>query len=70
MRLGMALLLIVNGLNLLLDIIFINGFGMTIDGVAFASVAAQGADLALCSGGLRAWPGQLGQLLRPLARPT
>ena len=41
MQLGMALLSIVNRLNSLLDIIFVNGFGMTVDGAAFASVAAQ-----------------------------
>ena len=69
MRLGMALLLIVNGLNLLLDIIFINGFGMTIDGVAFASVAAQWSGFGFMLWWIaRAWPGQLGQLLRPLAK--
>ena len=41
MRLAMALLFIVNANNLLLDIIFVNGFGMTINGVTYASIAAQ-----------------------------
>ena len=41
MRLSMALLFIVNAINLLLDIILVNGFAMTIDSVAYASVAAQ-----------------------------
>ena len=69
MQLGMALLFIVNGLNLLLDIILVNGFGMTIDGVAFASVAAQWSGFGCMLWWIaRAWPGQLGQLLRPLAK--
>ena len=37
----MAFLFIVNGINLLLNILLVKWFGMTIDGVAFASVAAQ-----------------------------
>ena len=41
MQLGMAFLFIVNGINLLLNILLVKWFGMTIDGVAFASVAAQ-----------------------------
>ncbi len=69
MQLGMALLFIVNGLNLLLDIILVNGFGMTINGVALASVAAQWSGFGLMLWWIaRAWPGQLGQLLRPLAK--
>jgi MATE family multidrug resistance protein len=69
MRLGMAFLFIVNGLNLLLDIILVNGFGMTVDGVAFASVAAQWSGFGFMLWWIaRAWPGQLGQLLRPFTR--
>ena len=69
MRLGMALLFLVNALNLLLDIILVNGFGMTIDGVAYASVAAQWSGFAFMLWWItRAWPGQLGQLLRPLIK--
>ena len=69
MRLAMALLFIVNAINLLLDIILVNGFGMTIDGVAFASVAAQWSGFGFMLWWIaRAWPGQLGQLLRPLAK--
>jgi MATE family multidrug resistance protein len=69
MQLGMALLFIVNGLNLLLDIILVNGFDMTIDGVALASVAAQWSGFGFMLWWIaRAWPGQLGQLLRPLAK--
>jgi MATE family multidrug resistance protein len=69
MQLGMALLFIVNGLNLLLDIILVNGFGMTVDGIAFASVAAQWSGFSFMLWWIaRAWPGQLGQLLRPLSK--
>ena len=38
---GMLLLLIVNAINLILDIVFVLGFGMTVSGVALASVIAQ-----------------------------
>ena len=69
MRLAMALLFIVNASNLLLDIILVNGFGMTIDGVAYASVAAQWSGFGFMLWWIaRTWPGQLGKLLRPLAR--
>jgi len=69
MRLAMALLFIVNANNLLLDIIFVNGFGMTINGVAYASVAAQWSGFGFMLWWIaRTWPGQLAKLLRPLAR--
>ena len=38
---GMLLLLIVNAINLILDFVFVLGFGMTVSGVALASVIAQ-----------------------------
>ena len=38
---GMLLLLIVNAINLILDFVFVLGLGMTVRGVAFASVIAQ-----------------------------
>ena len=38
---GMLLLLIVNGINLILDFVFVLGLGMTIRGIALASVIAQ-----------------------------
>ena len=38
---GMLLLLIVNAINLILDIVFVLGLGMTVGGVALASVIAQ-----------------------------
>ena len=38
---GMLLLLIVNTINLILDIVFVLGLGMTVSGVALASVIAQ-----------------------------
>jgi MATE family multidrug resistance protein len=38
---GMLLLLIVNAINLILDFVFVQGLGMTISGVALASVIAQ-----------------------------
>ena len=69
MRLAMALLFIVNASNLLLDVILVNGFGMTIDGVAYASVAAQWSGFGFMLWWIaRTWPGQLAKLLRPLAR--
>ena len=69
MRLAMALLFILNASNLLLDIILVNGFGMTIDGVAYASVAAQWSGFGFMLWWIeRTWPGQLAKLLRPLAR--
>lgn len=69
MQLGMALLFLVNGLNLLLDIILVHGFGMTIDGVAYASVAAQWGGFGFMVWWImRTWPGQIGQLLGPLFR--
>ena len=69
MQLGMALLFLVNGLNLLLDIILVNGFGMTIDGVAYASVASQWGGFGFMVWWImRTWPGQIGQLLGPLFR--
>ena len=69
MRLAMALLFIVNASNLLLDIILVNGFGMTIDGVAYASVAAQWSGFGFMLWWIeRTWPGQLAKLLRPFAR--
>lgn len=40
-RVGMALLFVIKGLNLFLDIILVYGFGMTIGGVAYISVGAQ-----------------------------
>ena len=68
MRLAMVLLFIVNAMNLLLDIVLVNGFGMTIEGVAYASVAAQWSGFGFMLWWIaRAWPGQLGKLLRPLA---
>ncbi len=41
MRLCMVQIMVVNILNLLLNILFVIGFGMKIDGIALASVAAQ-----------------------------
>ena len=38
---GMLLLLIVNAINLILDFVFVLGLGMTVSGVALASVIAQ-----------------------------
>ena len=38
---GMLLLLIVNAINLMLDFVFVLGLGMTVSGVALASVIAQ-----------------------------
>ena len=38
---GMLLLLIVNLINLVLDFVFVLGFGMAVSGVAIASVVAQ-----------------------------
>ena len=68
MRLGMALLFLVNGINLLLDVILVTGFGMTVDGVAMASVAAQWGGFGFMIWRItRLWPGQLGRLLKPLA---
>ena len=41
MRLCMVQIMVVNICNLLLNILFVIGFGMKIDGIAMASVAAQ-----------------------------
>ncbi|MGA0911980.1 MAG: MATE family efflux transporter [Candidatus Puniceispirillaceae bacterium] len=66
MRLGMGLLFLVNGINLVLDVILVTGFGMSVNGVALASVAAQWGGLAFMIWRItRRWPGQLGRLLRP-----
>lgn len=68
MRLGMVLLFLVNGINLFLDIVFVAGFGMRVDGVAMASVAAQWGGFGFMIWRItRIWPGQLGRLIRPLA---
>ena len=58
MRLAMALLFIVNAINLLLDIILVSGFGMTITALPTPRLQHNGVGLVLCSGGLRGRPGQ------------
>lgn len=66
MRLGMALLLLVNGLNLALDFLFVLVLGMAVEGVALASVVAQWGGLGFMIWRINCiWPGQLGALLRP-----
>ncbi len=66
MRLGMALLFIVNGLNLLLDMMFVFGLGMSADGVALASVFAQWGGFGFMIWRItRMWPGQLQHLIGP-----
>ena len=68
MRLGMALLFLVNGINLFLDIVLVAGFGMRVDGVAMASVVAQWGGFGFMIWSITyIWPGQLGRLIRPLA---
>jgi MATE family multidrug resistance protein len=68
MRLGMALLFLVNGLNLLLDLLFVLGLDMAVDGVALASVLAQWGGFGFMVWRIdRMWPGQLRALFRPAA---
>ena len=45
--LGLVLQLILNTINIILDLIFVLGLGWTVDGVAFASVLAEGATAAV-----------------------
>ena len=60
MRLGMALLLLVNGLNLALDALFVIGLGLAAEGVALASVIAQwGGFFFMIWRVGHIWPGRL-----------
>ena len=52
MRLCMVQIMVVNICNLLLNILFVIGFGMKIDGIALASVAAQWLGLSSPSASL------------------
>ena len=66
MRDGMALLLLVNGMNLALGLLFVMGMEMTVDGVALASVVAQWVGFAFILWRTnRSWSGRLLLLLRP-----
>ncbi len=53
--------LLLNGLNIALNLIFVLGLGMTIDGVALATVLSEYTALAfglfLAAGKLKSWPG-------------
>jgi len=55
----MALLIVTNGLNITLDLLFVLGFGWAVAGVAWATVCAEYGGLALglwlARGALRAW---------------
>ncbi len=57
----LLLQVVLNGLNIILNLLFVLGFGMTVDGVALATLISEYAALALglviAARALSAWPG-------------